>query len=413
MRLKTKIACEVSVMLCLVSQVHAQGSAPASRAVLIDMKQIRVEKREVRLLPAKANQPRELKVSCRIYNNSSSRMRALNLRLNIIGVNEEPVEQKMVRVTTFREPMAGELWASVPPRFNLDGEAEVPITQEMLNQGPGFVVDFVSAETATDDSPNNVDYAITQFLTKGPDELRRLLKINPGLAQAQTRGGLGLVYFAWYDGSGLSLEELFKRGATVNARSSFGQTPLMYAAQFPTVEGLKRLVVRNSDVRAKDKSGRTALDYASFHNHFYNTRFLLEMGLDPNATSEKGTTLCSSIESRAFECTRELLRAGADPNRSTNGSLSPVCLAVKNGDVASLELLFRNGADLNKEVNEMYPIQAAAVYGQEACAYWLIQHGANAYVANSKYGDPVVWATRYYPNVAVCIDRERTRAKRK
>lgn len=74
---------------------------------------------------------------------------------------------------------------------------------------------------------------------------------------------------------------------------------------------------------------------------------LLAKGCDPNAARTSGATALSyAVAGRHTAVARLLLEAKADPNRASFG-LMPLFLAAENGDVDTVKLLIRYGADVN------------------------------------------------------------------
>jgi len=110
---------------------------------------------------------------------------------------------------------------------------------------------------------------------------------------------------------------LIAAGADVNARDSFGVTPLMYAAISGSAEVIRLMLKSGADVKAKDTDGRTVLIEC----------LTTENDLPP-------------------EIVEELIQAGADVNVRVYGGLTPLMIAA-GGDSRVLRALIHAGADLN------------------------------------------------------------------
>jgi uncharacterized protein len=136
-------------------------------------------------------------------------------------------------------------------------------------------------------------------------------------------------------------------------------------------------ILKNADLLAACEKG-DALE----------VRKLLGEGVSPNAARSSGASaLTYAIAGRHTEVVRLLLEAKADPNRASLG-MAPLFLASEKGDVKTVELLLRHGADVNARLeavdeemkvrNGDTPIVASAAPGiSSATARLLIKAGAN------------------------------------
>jgi uncharacterized protein len=164
-------------------------------------------------------------------------------------------------------------------------------------------------------------------------------------------------------------------------------TPLMFAAREGHVEAARALIAAGADVNAVDKNDITPLFMAISNNRISMARFLIERGADFQAKDWYGRTpLFAAIEMRnvdldyqtfehivnaeerrvILDFIGELLNKGVDPNirvkevpplRSwmylLGGSLAwvdftgetPFLLASLSGDVETMKLLLKHGAD--------------------------------------------------------------------
>jgi ankyrin repeat protein len=60
---------------------------------------------------------------------------------------------------------------------------------------------------------------------------------------------------------------LLRKKADVDARTNFGETPLLLAAFQGHIDVVELLLAKNADVNARDNSGMTPLHYALANHH--------------------------------------------------------------------------------------------------------------------------------------------------
>jgi ankyrin repeat protein len=149
---------------------------------------------------------------------------------------------------------------------------------------------------------------------------------------------------------------LAKNHDAINARDSYGDTPLMHAAAYSDTAMLALLLDAKADVNAANVEGATPLIRAA--SDFEKTKLLLERGASIEARSKLGRTalIIASSSAGNRETVKLLLARGAQiTDRDQNGETCLTC-AAKRGDTAMVELLLENGAD----------ITAASGFGQSA-----------------------------------------------
>ena len=83
---------------------------------------------------------------------------------------------------------------------------------------------------------------------------------------------------------------LLERGADVNAKSSVGNTPLYWAASRNNLDIAKLLIENGADVNAKDLNGMTPLHWAAHRGNLDIAKLLIENGADVNAKDSDGKT---------------------------------------------------------------------------------------------------------------------------
>ena len=89
-------------------------------------------------------------------------------------------------------------------------------------------------------------------------------------------------YIAALQNNTESLKNLIEKGADVNAKNKYEQTPLHLAAQYGHIETVKSLIENGADVNSKDKYGWTPLHYAAEEGHKEIVEYLIGKDADVN-----------------------------------------------------------------------------------------------------------------------------------
>ena len=142
-----------------------------------------------------------------------------------------------------------------------------------------------------------------------------------------------------------------------NARTSYGHTPLMFAAAAASdgAESLEFLIKMGADVDAvtplsADAGGESALHSAAASGNAVAIKKLLDSGADPNKPlRNKRTPLLLAIEAEAYDAVHVLLtcshRHPVDLALTTDAGKSAVYVAADRGLASVVKLLLDAGAD--------------------------------------------------------------------
>ncbi|KAJ3687174.1 hypothetical protein LUZ61_016338 [Rhynchospora tenuis] len=185
-------------------------------------------------------------------------------------------------------------------------------------------------------------------------------------------------------------------GFPVDFLTARGETPLCYAAMKGCIATARYLISCGANPIVSEKDGITPLHYAAQCGHVKLVKYLLSLGVpvditlnyangaplliaassgkastvevllqhhaDVNgATSPDHTPLFFSVRAGSLECTRLLIKAGADPNLKC-----PLGIAVQGGSVEIIKCLLEAGADPNlRNVCGWSPIETAVM-----CKKW-------------------------------------------
>ncbi len=165
-----------------------------------------------------------------------------------------------------------------------------------------------------------------------------------------------------------------------NVKDSLGQTPLMMAAAFGSIEAVRVLIASGADVNAASGSGVTALHWSV--RDVETARLLLAAGADVNARSSIGRTplVVAASTSGTAEMVGLLLDKGADVNIADAIGVTPLVAAAGVDDTAVAKLLLARGAAVNAKANiggAATALLGAAYNGNVELTRVLLAHGAD------------------------------------
>ena len=175
------------------------------------------------------------------------------------------------------------------------------------------------------------------------------------------------------------LTRLIAAGANIDARNSFGHTPLMIAAARGHIEIARALFDAGADINALAKGDNTAIGMSASLPGAAMTEFLLAGGADPllgHADVPKNL-LRAAISRGQEQLFDRLTGAGADVHYIDEGGRTLLMLACDSGQPVMLKRLIALGLDpLLKDKNGTTPAARAAEKGSEACLRILLDAGA-------------------------------------
>ena len=89
---------------------------------------------------------------------------------------------------------------------------------------------------------------------------------------------------------------LLEKGANIEAKDSYGNTPLVWASWSGYIEVVKLLIEKGADIEVKNNYGFTPLIWASQNGRIEVVKLLVEKGADIEAKDINGETFYSYLE---------------------------------------------------------------------------------------------------------------------
>jgi uncharacterized protein len=177
------------------------------------------------------------------------------------------------------------------------------------------------------------------------------------------------------DGSLERVRSSIRRGANVNTRTEFGQTPLHLVNNLKIAEALikagadlhakdfdfsmtplfnadatvsRLLIEKGALVNVKAKKGMTPLSWAVYWDQKEKMTLLIEKGADINAVDDDGkSALHIAANWGKMEIARLLISKGASVNIQDTACWTPLHWAAMGGASEVIDLLISVGADCN------------------------------------------------------------------
>jgi ankyrin repeat protein len=213
------------------------------------------------------------------------------------------------------------------------------------------------------------------------------------------RGGVTACWVAVFEGHAAVVKALAERGADITTPSSGGRTLCFIAAERGHVAVVRELVARAADgrvdVNRPDDNSATPCWIAAQEGHANVISVLAEAGANVQLADANGVTPAWIATQQGHEdALTTLAENHADMNTPDNQDVTPCWMAVQERHpncCALVEVLGKNGADLNTRVEGFTLPFCAAFYGHEPMIRQLSELGSDVKQPNAD-GKTPCWA---------------------
>ena len=296
---------------------------------------------------------------------------------------------------------------------------DVAALKALLKQGGDVNAAQGDGMTALHWAASHGDAAMTQMLLSAGANIRATTRL----------GGITPLHMASQAGHAPVVAALIAAGADVNTSTTTGATALMLAARSGSAETATRLVETGADINAKEKAfGQTALMIAAGLDRADVVRLLLARGADWKAASSVADlkALTSMMDDGTGRPQQQQPGGGvAGVTRGyryneligTQGGLTALHFAARQGSAAAAQALVDAGADLNlpSPGDQATPLLVALINGHFDLAAMLLEKGADPNLVSDAGVSPlyatvnVQWAPiAAYPQPRAHLQQSRT-----
>jgi len=175
------------------------------------------------------------------------------------------------------------------------------------------------------------------------------------------------------------IELFIKMGAFVDARGSYGYTPLIKAICYSKTGPALFLIENGADINARDKDGYTPLMLALNEKNDAVIRLLLARGADLTAEDNKGgTVLICACRAGRMDVVKNCIESGVNVNRWSSLGYSPLTEAIYCGFPDIARYLIESGAEVDHPyTNRSKPLLLAASKNNTEILTLLLERGAD------------------------------------
>ncbi len=266
--------------------------------------------------------------------------------------------------------------------INTRNNKKVTVFDTAIQQGNTLIAEYLIIQGIDTSKLRVADWAAIGDL----DKVRELHKSDIDLNSSSTLNDIdyytALESASW--GGHLNIVEyLVENGADVNFVSGsdtgnkYGRTPLISAVDSGQVDIVKYLIDNGADVNGIGAEKYTAITVAK---SLEMVMILVESGADVNSINMNKPVLISAVENEQIAIVEYLLDNGADVNVKVDNNYSAISYP---NNLAIVKILVESGADVNfKNSYSSTPLIFATNRGNLEIVKYLVEQGADINIQN-------------------------------
>ncbi|XP_063079599.1 ankyrin repeat and SOCS box protein 2-like isoform X2 [Engraulis encrasicolus] len=221
--------------------------------------------------------------------------------------------------------------------------------------------------------------AVYKACEKGSEEILDALLKAGGNAARATINRVSPLHEAVKSNNLKMCKMLVKAGAELGIKNTYGLEPLFAAAQCGFMEGLKYFIKLGGNVNTQANDGATALYEASKNGHEECVKLLLSEKANANQRSKSGLTPLHVASKNGHVNVVLQLIPQTSRTKIKLSSISPLHLAAECNQDEVLEILIREGFDVNQQLS---PEHSKMYEDRRTTALYFAVRGGNVEAAS-------------------------------
>ncbi|MCJ7448738.1 MAG: ankyrin repeat domain-containing protein [Bacteroidales bacterium] len=242
-----------------------------------------------------------------------------------------------------------------------------------------------------------IEYNLTIAATRGYSmEIERMILMGADV-DAETSEGVTPLMFAVANNQLNAVNTFINYGADVNRITKGFETPLFIAVKNQNLEITETLLRNGADINFQNNYGTTPLHHSSIYGSFYITDLLLYYKAEIDRKDFDGTTpLMAAIWAGHADIVDLLIQNGANMEARDNDGFTAFLIAAQNGDTLLMNVLLRKGVDIYEINNFNWDALTLSIKSDQlAATEFLLKKGDKWFAPDRKAIDPYDVALKY------------------